>query len=1214
MELALIAGLATIGYFLNMNDSDSGTNTNSKTESYTNLSKNLIPNGPDIYNQNRLTLSEIDQINRGSNNYTRANDPIKTNMIPNYYNQLGSVINREKYHKLLNDRSKTPSQSQEDPNKIYFADNLIVYQPYNDILVDPVLSTDRPIPFDIESDGEGYVPSDEDINRNSMLKDIIQRKVKMATESFDSVDSDTANQYYELQNAQRLLDVSERITDNTSGIRKICSDKNSNGQSEPEYLKMFDDQVFDQYSEPDASNGSNGINDNDLTDKGTLATRERDIAFKNGWSNYNETCDDDMTYNVISKNDFEFHVQNPPLPLFRNKYGYGSNDQGLTDNNNFKRELFTGNLSTYFNKAEPKPFFQPVKDLTYLYGTPVRSEEEESRYIPSLYRQGERLIEPQRITPGLNLDYNDIGQQGYQDMYRALPKTVDETRIASKPKISYAGRIATEGLRGSAGPIQAPVMSYRPDGFKMTTDKDLLPNSAPEVAPRVRENFDAKLTNRATDYTEYVGAPYNSALELGQTIPEWMQAQYAESTRQNFLQQEAGRKYAPYAQTNNNRFSYMNVPTQRAMSGENTYINPAHSDIGSYSNLSDIARTTMKSVNTFSPGNYTSVIGSGQSKPTIHYEDLLPVTMKDLTIDNPLNPNISNVSQTRQRVYTNDIARLTTKEQTLDAILPANVYSHHMMPLNSNQPLRTTLKEQTEIHPTNTMFSAVGQYTMPVNLTQPLRTTIREQTEIHPTNTMFSAIGQYTMPVNLTQPLRTTLKEQTEIHPTNKMFSAIGQYTMPTNLTQPLRTTLKEQTEIHPTNTMFSAIGQYTMPTNLTQPLRTTLKEQTEIHPTNTMLSAIGQYTMPVNLTQPLRTTLKEQTEIHPTNTMLSAIGQYTMPVNLTQPLRTTLKEQTEIHPTNTMISAVGQYTMPVNLTEPLRTTIREQTEIHPTNTMLSAVGQYTMPTNLTEPLRTTIREQTEIHPTNTMLSAVGQYTMPTNLTDPLRTTIREQTSNNTYIGPVDSATKAGILNLYVAPQTTMRDTTVENHYIGSAGMVNGLNGMGYLSNPIEMRTTTKEQTIANDFIGPISANSNGQGLGYLAENPQAKNTIRQTTSEKTYISPVNASNGPSVYDGYYNAPQDNRKECLQVYRSPTDSNVSLGPIIIADGVFVRNDNNLERNPAPSYTYNNQLDRLRTNMTATKHIQVPETLYVDPQILKQLNSNPYAQLPFYQNC
>ncbi len=36
MELALIAGLATIGYFLNMNDSDSGTNTNSKTESYTN--------------------------------------------------------------------------------------------------------------------------------------------------------------------------------------------------------------------------------------------------------------------------------------------------------------------------------------------------------------------------------------------------------------------------------------------------------------------------------------------------------------------------------------------------------------------------------------------------------------------------------------------------------------------------------------------------------------------------------------------------------------------------------------------------------------------------------------------------------------------------------------------------------------------------------------------------------------------------------------------------------------------------------------------------------------------------------------------------------------------------------------------------------------------------------------------------------------------------
>ena len=45
---------------------------------------------------------------------------------------------------------------------------------------------------------------------------------------------------------------------------------------------------------------------------------------------------------------------------------------------NFKNELFTGNLKTTWNKKEEvRPFFTPVADLSYIYGTPVRPEGEE---------------------------------------------------------------------------------------------------------------------------------------------------------------------------------------------------------------------------------------------------------------------------------------------------------------------------------------------------------------------------------------------------------------------------------------------------------------------------------------------------------------------------------------------------------------------------------------------------------------------------------------------------------------------------------------------------------------------------------------------------------------------------------------------------------------------------------------------------------------------
>ena len=44
----------------------------------------------------------------------------------------------------------------------------------------------------------------------------------------------------------------------------------------------------------------------------------------------------------------------------------------------------------------------------------------------SKYKTGEKIHQEVRVTPGLNLGYNEVSKQGFHDTYQVLPKTVDE--------------------------------------------------------------------------------------------------------------------------------------------------------------------------------------------------------------------------------------------------------------------------------------------------------------------------------------------------------------------------------------------------------------------------------------------------------------------------------------------------------------------------------------------------------------------------------------------------------------------------------------------------------------------------------------------------------------------------------------------------------------------------------------------------------------------
>lgn len=132
---------------------------------------------------------------------------------------------------------------------------------------------------------------------------------------------------------------------------------------------------------------------------------------------------------------------------------FGSN---ITQNiESFKNESlldkYTGRDDTFFHKKEVGKFFKNRPEN--IFGTPLFTQEiDKERYIPSLYRQGEKPFQEMRIrAPIAGTIDNDISLQGTQ-----REKTVNELRPGNDPKLTYAGRVqgpprVGEGQRGFNG-------------------------------------------------------------------------------------------------------------------------------------------------------------------------------------------------------------------------------------------------------------------------------------------------------------------------------------------------------------------------------------------------------------------------------------------------------------------------------------------------------------------------------------------------------------------------------------------------------------------------------------------------------------------------------------------------------------------------------------------------------------------------------------------
>lgn len=159
---------------------------------------------------------------------------------------------------------------------------------------------------------------------------------------------------------------------------------------------------------------------------------------------------------------------------------------------------FTGNDSTYQKKKEVPYMFDPQANVGNPYGTSNMAGYQQERYVASNRHANIAPIEKTYVGPGLNNGYTAKPDGGYQQAATrdyVMPKSVDELRVKTNPKMTYQGRI-NPGKKISRGQKIGVVKKRTVETFYQNTPDRYFTEVGAHKAPTLRPAHILNLTNR----------------------------------------------------------------------------------------------------------------------------------------------------------------------------------------------------------------------------------------------------------------------------------------------------------------------------------------------------------------------------------------------------------------------------------------------------------------------------------------------------------------------------------------------------------------------------------------------------------------------------------------------------------------------------------------------------------------------------------------------
>lgn len=169
----------------------------------------------------------------------------------------------------------------------------------------------------------------------------------------------------------------------------------------------------------------------------------------------------------------------------------------------------TGAGKEYFQKREVKSFFDAKPGTGQPYGNQVETDFLQSRMVSGQNMKNVFPIEQVQVGPGANDGYTNIPKGGFQqDQLREfeLPKTTDELRVLTNPKVSYEPPVIPGANQITQPGIQAEVKKNKPDRFGILGMDRVNTAVGVQTAPRIYAEQPMKAQARETTEKEYFGS------------------------------------------------------------------------------------------------------------------------------------------------------------------------------------------------------------------------------------------------------------------------------------------------------------------------------------------------------------------------------------------------------------------------------------------------------------------------------------------------------------------------------------------------------------------------------------------------------------------------------------------------------------------------------------------------------------------------------------
>jgi len=260
--------------------------------------------------------------------------------------------------------------------------------------------------------------------------------------------------------------------------------------------------------------------------------------------------------------------------------------------NEFRNEtildLHTGNTSTFKHKQEVGKFFsEQGQDI---YGTPILTNTiDTDRYVPSLYRQGEKPFNDKRESAQI--------AGTVDNKIRPSFKNIDELNVRQQE--TYEGRTVA-GQMGDVRGVQSEFNKRRPETFYEKGFDHLFKTTGGVLGPKAEEDYsNLKATSRKDYNIEYVGGSSAVSQKDRQQFSRKPKNQFdslIQEPKRNNFDNDYQRNVSGHKTTNDYGKSGMSAyETERATTGLETHLSNAHkATFGMRTSLSDMPKSTIK--------------------------------------------------------------------------------------------------------------------------------------------------------------------------------------------------------------------------------------------------------------------------------------------------------------------------------------------------------------------------------------------------------------------------------------------------------------------------------------------------------------------------------------------------------------------------------------------------------------------------------------------